>query len=95
MPEAVFRVRWPDGSTDACYSPSLVVHDHLAPGAEYPVADFTSRVDAAMDEASERVRAKYGTACTSAAATAAGVRSRASSFSADGLVRVLSIEPPL
>ncbi|MEH3076299.1 MAG: MSMEG_0570 family nitrogen starvation response protein [Quadrisphaera sp.] len=95
MPEATFRVRWPDGSTDACYSPSLVVHDHLAPGAEYPVADFTARVGAAMHEASERVRARYGTACTSAAATAAGVRSRAARFPGDGLVRVLSIEPPL
>ncbi len=95
MPEATFRVRWPDGSTDACYSPSLVVHDHLAPGAEYPVADFTARVIAAMGEASERVRARYGMACTSAAATADGVRSRAATFPASGVVRVLSIEPPL
>jgi uncharacterized repeat protein (TIGR04042 family) len=95
VPEATFRVRWPDGSTDACYSPSLVVHDHLAPGADYPVADFSARVAAAMDEASERVRARYGTACTSAAATAAGVRSRAAAFPAGGTVRVLSIEPPL
>lgn len=95
MPEATFRVRWPDGSTDACYSPSLVVHDHLAVGAEYPVSDFTSRVTAAMDEASERVRARYGMSCTSAAATAAGVRSRAAAFPTGELVRVLSIEPPL
>ena len=95
MPEATFRVRWPDGSTEACYSPSLVVHDHLAVGSEYPVADFSARVTAAMDEASERVRARYGMACTSAAATAAGVRSRASAFTTGGVVRVLSSEPPL
>lgn len=95
MPEATFRVRWPDGTTDACYSPSLVVHDHLAVGAEYPLADFTARVTAAMDEASERVRARYGMACTSAAATAAEVRTRAAGHPAGGVVRVLSIEPPL
>ena len=30
MPEMRFRIRWPDGSTESCYSPSLVVKDFLS-----------------------------------------------------------------
>ena len=77
MPEMHFSVRWPDGSEQRCYSPSLVVQDHLAPGASYDVPDFVSRVTEAMHVASERVRAKYGFACTSAMATTAAVEARA------------------
>ncbi len=98
MPEATFVVRWPDGAQEACYSPSLVVHDHLAPGQRYTLGDFVARATAAMDEASERVRARYGMACTSATATAAGIRARAAQYAAhdaDAVVDVLSIQPPL
>ena len=35
MPEMTFTVRWPDGRVEDCYSPSLVVHDHLQPGRRY------------------------------------------------------------
>ena len=31
-----FRIRWPDGETQRCYSPSLVVKDYLAPGETLP-----------------------------------------------------------
>lgn len=95
MPEARFTVRWPDGAQESCYSPSLVVHDHLEPGRRYGLADFVARASAAMDEASERVRAKHGTACASAMATTAGIRARAATYAADGVVDVLSIQPPL
>lgn len=29
MPEMYFHVRWPDGETQRCYSPSTVVEDYL------------------------------------------------------------------
>ena len=29
MPEMWFVVRWPDGSSETCYSPSLVIKDHF------------------------------------------------------------------
>ena len=48
MPEMTFRVRWPDGSETSCYSPSLVVHDHLVTGAEYPLAEFVDRSTTAL-----------------------------------------------
>lgn len=106
MPEMTFVVEWPDGSLQKCYSPSLVMHDYLSAHASYPLQDFVSRVDSALDEASRRVQEKYGFACTSAAAQKASIHDRAKHFAsvdatapADiepvGSVRVLSMEPPL
>ncbi len=89
-----FTVRWPDGRTEACYSPSLVMHDHLAVGAEYPVAEFAARTRAALDEASERVRARFGFACTSAVQQRDEIDTAARGY-AGGSVRVLAMEPPL
>ncbi|MGU3436145.1 MSMEG_0570 family nitrogen starvation response protein [Actinomycetes bacterium M1A6_2h] len=84
MPEMIFTVRWPDGSLQRCYSPSLVMHDYLTPGSDYPVSDFVERSRAALTEASDRVRAKYGFACTSAAATLDEIESAAKKFDLTG-----------
>src|SRR4051812_40798544 len=66
MPEMHFRVKWPNGHTEDCYSPSYIVEEHLSEGAEYEVDDFVSRVRTALSIASERVFAKYGFECSSA-----------------------------
>ena len=93
MPEMTFSVRWPGGEVQQCYSPSLVVHDHLEVGAEYSVEEFTSRCRSALNEASDRVRAKFGMACTSALSQLADIEDRAAGTR--GTVRVLALEPPL
>jgi putative flavoprotein involved in K+ transport len=61
-----FDIRWPDGKTQRCYSPSWVIEEYLATGEPYGVDDFVERVRTALNIASERVRAKYGFACSSA-----------------------------
>jgi uncharacterized repeat protein (TIGR04042 family) len=66
MPEMLFHIRWPDGEEEACYSPSLVVKDHLTLGATYAVQDFRDRCRTALLIASDRVKAKYGSACSRA-----------------------------
>jgi uncharacterized repeat protein (TIGR04042 family) len=66
MPEMHFVIRWPDGQPMRCYSPSLVVRDYLEVGRSYPVADFMERTRTLLNIASERVRAKYGFACSAA-----------------------------
>src|ERR1700749_1470994 len=66
MPEMRFRIAWPDGSTESCYSPSLVIKDYFAAGQTYPLADFLSRSRAGLTIATERVRAKYGYPCSRA-----------------------------
>lgn len=93
MPEMTFTVRWPDGTAQQCYSPSLVVHEHLDAGTSYTVEDFVQRSAAALQEASDRVRAKYGFACTSAAASLAGIESVAGRFSAESVVVVEELTP--
>jgi len=64
MPEMRFHVRWPDGAVESCYSPSLVVKEHLTPGETYPLDDFLLRARTALLIASDRVEQKYGMPCS-------------------------------
>jgi uncharacterized repeat protein (TIGR04042 family) len=66
MPAMHFTVRWPDATETRCYSPSLVIKDYFAPGTRYPLPDFMRSAREALHIASERVRAKYGFACSAA-----------------------------
>ncbi|MEU6135154.1 MSMEG_0570 family nitrogen starvation response protein [Nocardioides sp. NPDC047086] len=90
-----FTVRWPDGRVEDCYSPSLVVHDHLEAGRTYAVEDFLARSLTALATASERVRAKFGFACTSAMATSEQLRASAAAYEFGQYVTVLAMHPPL
>lgn len=92
MPEMRFTVRWPDGSAESCYSPSLVIREHMSVGESYPLADFVGRSRVALEIASERVRVKYGFACSSALEQLARIEARAADFAgeADARVDVLS-----
>jgi uncharacterized repeat protein (TIGR04042 family) len=80
MPEMRFHLRWPDGSSTSCYSPSLVVGDYLRPGAAYPLADFVDRSRQALRSASARVAAKYGIACSRALRQLEEIERRAQTF---------------
>ena len=93
MPEMTFDVRWPDGRVQSCYSPSLVMHDYLGSGSEYTVAEFVERSTRALHEASERVRAKFGFACSSAAWTKEHIVDAAARFPSDATIRVVSMHP--
>lgn len=92
MPEMTFTVRWPDGATQECYSPSLVMHDFLTDTETYPVADFMTRAVTALTQASERVKAKYGMYCTSAAAQIDALQ-QASRHYPDGDVTIVQMKP--
>jgi uncharacterized repeat protein (TIGR04042 family) len=75
-----FRIRWPDGMAETCYSPSLVVKDFLSVGESYALADFLERSRTALNIASDRVKAKYGFHCTSAMAQLARIETAAEAF---------------
>lgn len=94
MPEMTFEVRWPDGRATSHYSPSLVMHDFLRVGERYPVEDFVGRTSEALHLASERVRAKFGFACTSAMHSEETIAAAASSYTS-GEVEVVAMEPSL
>ena len=98
MPEMLFHIRWPDGADEQCYSPSLVIKDHLAVGTSYDVAEFMQRCRTALTIASDRVREKYGFACSRAMGQLARLEAAAERFraspqdAATGLVTVTSFQ---
>ncbi len=95
MPEVRFTVRWPDASVSDCYSPSTVIHDFLATGASYPVADFMQRCRTALQLASDRVRLKYGYACSSAQDQLERLEARAAVLPLDptAIVTIVAMRP--
>jgi uncharacterized repeat protein (TIGR04042 family) len=80
MPEMRFRVRWPDGTAETCYSPSLVIKDYFSVGADYPLADFLDRSRTALAIASDRVKARYGMPCRRALEQLARIETAADAF---------------
>lgn len=99
MPEIRFDIRWPDGTLERCYSPSLVVRE-LLPTGKLPIFEFMARARAALQIGAERVRLKYGFSCSAALDQLAALERRARQLDAQGLVEVVAFHegsylPPL
>ncbi|SBO42717.1 MSMEG_0570 family nitrogen starvation response protein [Cyanobium sp. NIES-981] len=88
MPEVQLTLQWPDGSRSRLYSPSTVILEHLPPGQQLTVAELEARGLAALAQASERVRARYGFACTRTDEEARKLQQSVAGFSAEQLVRI-------
>jgi uncharacterized repeat protein (TIGR04042 family) len=91
MPEVIFTIQLPDGLTKECYSPSTVVLRHFLRGEEMSVAEFLARSRKAFPAASERVRAKFGFACSSAASQLANIEEWTRAYASDAKIRILDI----
>ena len=91
MPETYFRVRWPDGQEQNCYSPSSIVTDFFKSNTEYDLAEFVSISERALAEASERVKQKYGFYCSSATDQFKQIQLIAARFDKADSVTVLKI----
>jgi uncharacterized repeat protein (TIGR04042 family) len=89
MPIMHFDVRWPDATESHCYSPSLVIKDYLVPGRSYPLPEFLERTTEALNVASERVRAKFGFACSAAMDQLGQIELMAAKFSSIPEAQVL------
>jgi len=89
MPEMRFHIRWPDGTPERCYSPSLVIREHFEPGSSYPLDDFLARSRTALTIASERVRARYGHACSLALGQLARIEQTGARFNGQSDAKVL------
>lgn len=92
MPAMHFHLRWPDGRETRCYSPSLVIKDHFSPATRYPLPTFMREVRTALNVASERVRAKFGFACSMAMDQLAQIETIAAHFDDRAVVEVLRFE---
>jgi uncharacterized repeat protein (TIGR04042 family) len=90
-----FRVEWPNGAVQNCYSPSWVVEEHLVVGETYTVSDFVERARSALTVGSERVRARYGFECSSALDQLRAIEETAAELSSNeraGRVTVLEFQ---
>ncbi|BAN28057.1 putative uncharacterized protein (plasmid) [Caballeronia insecticola] len=89
-----FRIRWPDGVEANCYSPSTVVGEFFTAGESYAIGDFVARSRKALNIGSERVREKYGFACSAALDQLARIEEDARRFTQthDARVTVLGLE---
>jgi uncharacterized repeat protein (TIGR04042 family) len=92
MPVMHFRVQWPDGTEANCYSPSTVVGDFFIAGESYALTEFVERSREALHIGSERVREKYGFACSAAMDQLTQIEQQAQSFSSDPLAVVKVVE---
>lgn len=80
MPAVYFTVQWPDGEQEKCYSPSTIVHQHFKVGEAMNLAEFVSRAEQSLEQASNRVEQKFGYYCSSALDQLGQIRARAASY---------------
>ena len=92
MPVMHFRIQWPDGTEANCYSPSTVVAEFFVAGQRYALGEFLERTREALHIGSERVREKYGFACSAAMDQLAQIEETALRFAANPQAEVKIVE---
>ena len=80
MPETMFRVRWPNGDAETCYSPSTIIRDFYEVGRSYTPAEFLAASRDGLSAASERVRMRYGAGCSPRHGATGGYRAPGEDF---------------
>ena len=93
MPEVRFQLEWPDGQSSTLYSPSTVILEYLKPGDSFRVSELESLAVRALRAASERVRARYGFACTRTDEEESQLRQWIARYKSEQSVRVVSQLP--
>jgi len=91
MPAVHYTIELPDGSQRECYSPSTVIYDHFTAGEAMPMRDFLARSRTALNAASDRVRQRFGFACSSAMDQLHEIESWGRSYKADETVRIVTL----
>jgi uncharacterized repeat protein (TIGR04042 family) len=91
MPEVLLKFQLPDGATRRCYSPSTVIRTYFRKNETLTLAEFLDRSRRALNAASDRVRARYGYACTAAEAEISEIESLSRRYPADAVVRILEL----
>ncbi|AWD71251.1 MULTISPECIES: MSMEG_0570 family nitrogen starvation response protein [Acinetobacter] len=81
MPSLNFTVKWPNGQSSNFYSPSTIVYEYFQKGQQWASQEFLKQAEHALQAASERVRARYGFACSSAMDTLNRIQQQAQSYS--------------
>lgn len=80
MPVVRFDVMWPDSTVMKCQSPSTVIRNFLHEGQAVSLTEFLQIAELGLNLASDRVREKYGFACSAAADQLEIIQAKASKF---------------
>ncbi len=91
MPAVNFRVRWPDNSESDCYSPSTIIHDYLKANEVLTIAEFVERSRIGLGAASDRVRQRYGFACSSAMDQLAWIEGHCNTFEPGAIIKIVAM----
>lgn len=91
MPAVHYVVELPDGTHRQCYSPSTVIHEHFKKGETMLMKDFITRSRTALNAASDRVRQRFGFACSSAMDQLSEIEDWGRSYPADQTVRIINL----
>ena len=93
MPEVLFKVRWPDGRLETCYSPSRVIRDYYQVGRSYTLPEFLAASREGLHAASERVRSRYGgSGCSRAMAQLTSIERHVAAYSASNDNSAVKVE---
>ncbi|MGD1919799.1 MAG: MSMEG_0570 family nitrogen starvation response protein [Pleurocapsa sp.] len=92
MPEINFKIQWPDGTEQNCYSPSLVVKQYFNPGETYELQEFVNKSRTALNIASDRVKKAYGFPCSRALGQLKQIESKAIEYQQLPLPKVKLID---
>lgn len=91
MPVTYINIVWPDNQKDRIYSPSSVIEEYFHSGELLSIEKFLIKSKEGLKEASERVRQKFGYACTSAQAESDRISEKCQEFDNSKSVKIISI----
>jgi len=92
MPVTYVNIEWPNQEVDQVYSPSSVIKEYFTEGDSLSVEEFLTECNKALEEASERVRKKYGYACTTAQEESKRINEKCKDFHFLKNVKITSIK---
>ncbi|KAA1243129.1 MSMEG_0570 family nitrogen starvation response protein [Aquimarina sp. RZ0] len=92
MPVTYVHIELPDRRTDQIYSPSSIIETYFNPGDDLPIDTFLSICSEGLEEASERVRQKFGYACTSAIAEYQRIHVLCQNYDSSKKIKIISIK---
>ena len=92
MPAVHFTVELPDGMQKVCYSPSTIVKAYFTVGEVLSFEGFVGKSRIALNEASERVFAKFGFSCSAASDQLQEIESWAANYGPEERVRIMQIQ---
>lgn len=91
MPVTYVNIEWPDKQKDRIYSPSSVIEEYFNIGDSLEINHFLTTCNKSLTDASERVRKKFGYACTSAQAESFRISEKCKTYGTSKKVKIISI----